>query len=372
MGSGPVAPLALNEILRQPAALLGIIGRRAAVRQLLQSAHGSGSPRRLYAFGCGDGFFAAQAATTAFVEDGLHGYRGMSSLDFLETHAASTDESCLLLPISMSGNVDRTVQGLEAGQARGAAGLAITNSTSGLLSNRSTLAFNLGLDEPKGFLAGTITYTSSLLTLLVIAAESAFLDRGGEGGPSLEDLADDISDIGATFGDLHARVRDIVADLPAAQRIYFLGGGSGFASARYAASKFVELTSTHAIPQDTEEFAHSNFWQFQPSDLVFILHEPNEPGEISASTAAMLREFGARVVEIVAGDPAIRDPDRIRIVNRRACWSPLALSFPLQLIAYYWALRDGFDPDTRSHLQDDEFRFRMSRRLSRKALVRQD
>ena len=54
---------------------------------------------------------------------------------------------------------------------------------------------------------------------------------------------------------------------------------------------------------------------------------------------------------------------------RYPAWSPLALSFPIQLIAYYWALKDGLDPDTRRHLQEDEFRFRMSRRLSRKTLV---
>jgi fructoselysine-6-P-deglycase FrlB-like protein len=364
----PVAPLALNEILRQPETLVRLIRRHDEISAMLAPSTNDGKFERLYAFGCGDGFFAAEAATRAFTKAGLHGYRGTSSLDFLQSHAAFTDIASLLLPISMSGNVDRTVEGLLAGQANNATGLAITNSSSGLLAKDARLSFQLDIEEPKSFMAGTITYTSSLTALFMVAAARS---RGAANATSLQPLADQINDIGASLGDLQSRIADLVAELPPARRIYFLAGGSGAASARYAASKFVELTTTHTVPQDTEEFAHSNFWQFRRDDLVFVLHELDEPEGISTKTAAILREFGARVVEIVPGDPVDRDPDRIAIVNRYAIWSPLALSFPLQLVSYYWALKDGLDPDTRRHLQDDEFRFRMSRRLSRKTLVQQ-
>jgi fructoselysine-6-P-deglycase FrlB-like protein len=368
----PLASLALREIVRQPDALLGLIGRREELRALARSVGASRRPERLYAFGCGDGFFAAGAATPAFIAAGLYGYLGVSALEFVQCHARSTDSSCLLLPISMSGNVDRTVAGLDAGQAHGAVALAITNSTSGLLAQSSKLSFNLDIVEPKGFMAGTVTYTSSLVALFLFAAECGFAAKEELHGPPIEALADDIRAIGDTLGDVRAQITKLVSDLPGAQRVYFLGGGSGFASARYAAAKFVELTATHAVPQDTEEFAHSSFWQFQKADLVFVLHEPNEPEGISGRTAALLREFGARVVEILPGDPGQEEPDRIRIVNSHACWSPLALSIPLQLIAYYWSLRDGLDPDTRGHLRDDELRFRISRQLSRRTLVRSD
>ncbi len=360
------APLALGEILRQPGSLRELLGRRDEMDALLRTAAGGGGFERFNAFGCGDGFFAAEAATRAFVDAGLTGYRGVSALDFLETHAAAVDAATLLLPISMSGNVDRTVEGLSVGQKRGGVGLAITNSQSGLLAQSARFSFNLSIVEPKGFMAGTVTYTSSVVALSMIAA---LLSPGYS--LALDPAIRQLEDIDASLGDLRERVAAIVGELPAGGRIFFLAGGSGAASARYAAAKFVELTATHAIAQDTEEFAHANFWQFQPADLAFVLHEPAEPADISAKTAAMLREFGARVIEILPGDPARQEADRIAIVNRHPTWSALALSFPLQLIAYHWALKDGLDPDTRNHLRGDEFRFRLSRRLSRKTLVGQ-
>lgn len=363
------APITRQDILRQPEALLGLLGRHDELRRLIASAGFDGSASRLYAFGCGDGFFAAQAASFAFVHQGIHDYRGVSSLEFLQCHAPFADPRCLLAPVSMSGNVDRTVEGLQAGIARGATALAITNSTTGLLARRSQHAFQLGLQESASFLAGTITYTASVLALFLLAIESAELAGLDGRRRSLDELADMVGAIGGSLADLEAQTAAVVSALPPASRIYFLAGGSGFASARYAACKFVELTGTHAIPQDTEEFAHSNFWQFQRSDLVFVLHDPGETEPVSSRAAALLREFGARVVEIAQGDPSRRDPDVIRIVNPCGQWSPLALSFPLQFIAYHWSLKDGLNPDTRSHLRNDEVRFTINRKLSRRSLV---
>jgi hypothetical protein len=42
---------------------------------------------------------------------------------------------------------------------------------------------------------------------------------------------------------------------------------------------------------------------------------------------------------------------------------------PLQLLAYRLARATGLDPDTRTHLRDDCARFRVSRLLTRRALV---
>jgi hypothetical protein len=42
---------------------------------------------------------------------------------------------------------------------------------------------------------------------------------------------------------------------------------------------------------------------------------------------------------------------------------------PLQLLAYRLARATGLDPDTRAHLRDDRSRFRVSRLLTRRALV---
>lgn len=364
----PFAPITHNEIFRQPGVLVGLIARHDELRGHLDALSAARELSRIYAFGCGDGFFAAEAAGQAFAAAGVHGYRGLGALDFLQGHAPYVDAGCLLVPISMSGNVDRTVEGLRAGLANGASALAVTNSTTGLLAEASQSSFQLGLKEPVGFLAGTLTYTASLTTLFMLALAAA-ARTGIAPGQALDALAGLVRAIDGRLAGIEAAVDAAVSGLGPAERVYFLGGGSGFASARYAASKFVELTRTPAIPQDTEEFTHSSFWQFQPSDLVFVLHEPASVDRISARTAALLRDFGARVIEVAPDGADAAGRDVIRIPNPEAAWSPLALSFPIQLIACRWAQRDGLDPDTRLHLKNDELRFRINRMLSRRSLV---
>ena len=55
----------LSDIRRQPAVLTGLLGRAAELRAFARDHLKPGRGGRLYALGCGDGWFAARAAALA-------------------------------------------------------------------------------------------------------------------------------------------------------------------------------------------------------------------------------------------------------------------------------------------------------------------
>ena len=108
-------PPMLADIFRQPRVLGDVVSRTGEIAafaaQRLRPAEG----RRCVLFGSGDGWFAARAATSA---TGLAEAR--SGLDFTLNVAPDLGPTDRVLAISMSGNVDRTLEGATLARASGA------------------------------------------------------------------------------------------------------------------------------------------------------------------------------------------------------------------------------------------------------------
>jgi glucosamine 6-phosphate synthetase-like amidotransferase/phosphosugar isomerase protein len=250
----------------------------------------------------------------------------------------------------------------------GAKAVAITNSEKGQLANKSPFSFYLKIQELASFLPGTVTYTSSILSLIMISLElSRYLGRR-EKQQRYEELIQLSHQIDRSLPDFERQISEWVQEVHGAQRIYFLGIGANVSTAKYAASKFVELTRTQAIPQDLEEFAHSNFWQFSQGDLVVIIDTNGNESQLVGRYDKILKDFGARIL-VITNNPNVGYGEVIHAPFASERFTPLVFSIPLQLIAYYWSLGDGLNPDTRDHLKTDVSRFKTSRLLSRQSLI---
>lgn len=359
--------VAMSVIRGQPATLSGIVARRAELADVLATVTSGRSVAAAYGFGCGDGYFAADAASAASSPRAAVSYSGQSSLDFLVRGAHVATISTLLLPVSVSGNVDMTLEALARGQGQGAASLAITNSTAGRLASASDKSFLLNLNEPKEFLAGTASFTASLVCLMLLIEE---LQRGSEKVPRplAARLQEDLSVLGSSQTRLEQEVGDFVSNQAGAQRVFFLGTGGNLALARYGVAKFAELTRTLAVAQDLEEFAHSYFWQLGLDDLVVVLADESSR-RFAARTAAALVEFGTNVLVLAVGTTNGNRWGGAALVSTPRLDTPLlGFAIQLQLIAHLWAQERGLDPDLRDHLRDDTERFRISRQLTRRSV----
>ncbi len=346
----------LRDIRRQGRVLAGLAGRADEFRRL-GSAMAPGPGGRVFVCGCGDGLFAAIAASAVAAEAGLDWWPiGPLDLILRAPRLRATDR---VVAISMSGNVDRTVEAAAAMAEAGIPVLALVNGTGGRLGALCPTMVSLGIPDEAPFLCGTASYTGTIAALMLLATGA-----GQEAG-----LEDELAGVPAA---MQAAIAASEATLPRVgipDGVRFVAAGCESGTARYGAAKLVELTQLPVWHADLEEFAHSQYWSMPTGSLVVVVATDPALARYAADTCDALVQLGVRTLAIETATPVVSATMRVRLPDVRPALAPLLSAIPVQLLAYRLATMAGLDPDTRQHLKSDEARFRVSRLLTRRSLV---
>lgn len=105
----------------------GVTDFEAAIREKAHLLPESGL-KKIYAVGCGDSLFAAQAARYTFLDLTGVDCVACEALEFCRYEADHLPEGSLVLVISYSGTVARTVESALIAKKRGAAVIAVTGN----------------------------------------------------------------------------------------------------------------------------------------------------------------------------------------------------------------------------------------------------
>jgi glucosamine 6-phosphate synthetase-like amidotransferase/phosphosugar isomerase protein len=344
----------LADVARQDDAWRGLLGRADEFRETASRVLRLSADGALHAVGCGDGWFAASAAAAAPADGRIV---AATALGFIGYARPGPQDG--VVAISMSGNVDRTVEAAQAAKAAGASVLALTNGGGGRLAGVADGRLSLNIPELAPFLCGTTTYTATILGLWLLCG----ID---EACRAMVHAA--AGSVPAVIGEAERVCSDLFETPPSGVR--FLSAGANRATADYGAAKLVELTRTPAWSDDIEEFAHRQFWAMPESDLVVYLAANSTIAHYAAASADALGRMGVATLSIETADCPVATA-RLRIILPEVPeWlSPLLAAVPLQILAYRLAERTGFDPDHRPHLKTDAARFATSRLLTRRTLL---
>lgn len=350
----------LNEILGQPNLLKNILARQEEIRGVFKEV--LEDQTNVTVFGCGDSVLSAQSASLVFDRHSSLNFKVYPALEYITYHYNSKS---IAIPISMSGNVDRTVEGLSLAKKFGSPTLAITNSMSGKLAQLADHVIDLGIKEPAPFLSSTSTFSATSLIFTLLATANCQFDII----PVIEQLLEQASH---EIKGIQQQLEEIVQSFEEEpNRIYILATGPNLSVASHGAMKLAELADVVAVSQELEEFAHQQFWTLQKSDLVILNIDGSVSSELVEHYVSTLTQYDVKVIiisqqpfEFAGGIPTVMLP---RLEHDE--FSPLISCIPLQLFAYYWSLRRGYNPNTRVHLRDDQEKFTTSRMLTRKSLV---
>jgi fructoselysine-6-P-deglycase FrlB-like protein len=353
------APRMRRDIERQPLSLTHLAVRSAEFVGAGARHVSPGQGGRLFVMGCGDGLFAAQAARGLAQRHHLDWWP-VGALDLLLS-AASLRDGDRVIAVSMSGNVDRTVEAAHAVAMRGVPLVALVNGNGGRLAEIAPAKIFLQLPDLAPFLCGTASYTCTLAALMMLAAGAGGSSSGPDFGPAIAAQQEAIAGADAAVGDIHSAVRD---------GIRFLSAGSDFGTAQYAAAKLVELTRIPAWSGDLEEFAHSQYWSMPTSQVVAVIAADPVVAPHAERSCAALAELGVTTLAVdTAASPVASAAVRVTLPAIDAALAPLATAVPAQILAYALAEAAGLDPNARTHLKSDAARFRVSRLLTRRSLV---
>jgi glucosamine--fructose-6-phosphate aminotransferase (isomerizing) len=327
----------LAEIREQPAALRRLLAQRDRFREVAARApdgfvrmvaHGSSDNAAsygVYAFG----LLAGQTAMRDSIS--LTVYYG-AKLDF----AGST-----VIALSQSGRTPDVLEYVTRARRAGAFTVAVTNDDRSALADAADAVLPLAAGAEHA-VAATKTYLNTLAALALFAAEIG--GRGNEIADGLDWVA------GALEQELPLLEREaaaIAVPFASVGRMFAIGRGPEFATAREIALKLLETCQIAAEPLTATDLAHGPVAALDSLFPVWAVATDDETLDVVVEAAARIREAGATLIASGPAAAAIPDAQFCLPVPTPPdpLLAPLLSVVPGQLFAGAVARAKGLDPD---------------------------
>lgn len=304
------------------------------------------SLRRLFVTGCGDSHHAALAAEWAF--EALAGVptEPMTALQFARYAAAYTPPASVVIGVSVSGGVSRTAEALRLANQAGAATIALTADPDGLVgraAQQTLLVQAPPFPEPPGMVTpGVRSYIANQIALFLIAAhlgEARGRLSAGDADRTRRELLSlaDAAEQTIAAGDDAAR--SLAYEWIDANEFVFTGGGPNFAAALFSAAKVLEASGDPALGQDTEEWAHLQYFAKAAATPTFIISAGERDRSRAAEVAVAARTIGRRVAAVTPSTSTRLIAAATRTLpfagGVREMFTPVISAIPCELFAAY-------------------------------------
>ncbi|MCC7021771.1 MAG: SIS domain-containing protein [Thermomicrobiales bacterium] len=264
------------------------------------------SVKRIVITGCGDSYMAGLATELAFeqiagipVEPMTAMQLGRYGSPYFET---MFPRNPLTIGISVSGTVARTREALRLARQGGALTVAATANPDSPVASEAEIVFDCSVPDFAPA-PGIRSYRVSLLMLYLLAIRLAEVkgrltqDQANEQRQILKGTADAIE---ATIQAVQEPTQKLAEAVAADTNFVFVGDGPNYATALFCAAKVIEAAGRHAMGQDTEEWAHLQYFvNTQPETPTFLISPKGRGHSRSVEIAQMMKSVRRTLVAIV-------------------------------------------------------------------------
>lgn len=264
------------------------------------------APTRIYFVGCGDSYFCGVAARYATeILTGLP-VDGLESLEFSRYAVRTAPPGSLVVAVSNSGEVSRSVEALKFARQAGLKTLAITYNPGSRLAQNADAVLNYDYRDV-GFGPGTMSYVASVLSLLAVGIRVAELtgrlDQDGvvEQLSRISDLAPVLkSTIDASDEPALQLARTLTDQTP----VYVLGGGPNYGTALFTMAKMIESARHNTVAQQLEEWAHEQYFCCGPGTVTIVLAPRGASVDRAREQLLAVRDMKGTAVAVCSADDA--------------------------------------------------------------------
>lgn len=260
--------------------------------------------KRITLVGCGDSHHAPVGAELAFNQLTGVPTLAQSSLLFSRYSAgylpATGPKTNLVIGVSVSGKVSRTIEALAMAKQAGAATVALTGNPSGPFGQTAEMVFETAVpplpDELAGMtVPGIRSYLASQIALLLAALRIAEV-RGALTTPAADAERGQLAEL-ADIVEETIQVCEPVADALAerwreASMFEFVGAGPLYGAAMFSAAKVLEASGDPALAQDTEEWSHLQYFIADNRIPAVLLSANDFDADRMAEVARAARSIG--------------------------------------------------------------------------------
>ena len=259
----------------------------------------------------------------------------------------------LVVAITQSGETADTLAALRAAKAKGAPSIAICNVVGSMVTREAdgTVYTHAG---PEIGVASTKAFTSQLVALHLLAL-SLGQERGTIPADEMRGHIEQLLRLPETMSRAleASAAMERVADLFHSRTDFlFLGRGNCYPIALEGALKLKEISYIHAEGYPAGEMKHGPIALIDehmpvvalaPDNAVFekMLGSVQEAKARGGSVIALTSEGDARMQAVLDSDEHVVVP----LPRTTALLTPIVMTIPLQLLAYYIAVRRGCDVD---------------------------
>ena len=259
------------------------------------------------------------------------------------------DEKTLLVAISQSGETADTLAALREGRKRGARTVAICNVVESSLSRESDYTI-FTYAGPEIGVASTKAFSTQLVTLYLM---SLFLGKrsGHIGHPQMGEFMGELVRLPHLLEEVvrgHKEIERIARKYVDARNFLYLGRGINYPIALEGALKLKEISYIHAEGYPAGEMKHGPIALIDREMPVVVLVTRDDTYEKVMNNIEEVRARDGRIIALASqGDKEIASKveDVISIPLTTSLLTPVLLTIPLQLLAYYIADFKGNDVD---------------------------
>jgi glutamine---fructose-6-phosphate transaminase (isomerizing) len=196
-----------------------------------------------------------------------------------------------------------------ARQKHGALAVAITGNPSSELAELGDKVLDVSIPD-FAFAPGVRSYRMSLLALYLLAirlGEVRDLYSQDEANALREELKGTSDAIEATIEAVKDKTRELAEAVAEEKSFVFVGDGPNYATALFGAAKVIEAAGRHAMGQETEEWAHLQYFTSIDTVTPTFLISPGHRGhDRAAELVAPMSRVGRGIIAVVPeGDEAI-------------------------------------------------------------------
>ena len=332
---GEYAHFMLKEIMEQKDSIARAVNQDddqiKVIADAIKNAQGT------FLVGSGTAHKACMAAEYFFSVIAKHHVNVTSGGEFKVHHHFLKPES-LMIVVSQSGETADTLEAMKVAKSKGAKVLAIVNAEGSTIDREAdyTLLINAG---PERAVASTKALTGQMAVLMMIA--HAMNDKLHEGKTLLLNTVSSINDmLNPRYIDF---LEEVAQEIQHHEDLYIIGKSWNYPIALESAIKIQEVSYIHAEGFAASELKHGPIALIEEGTPCIALLGNDEVTPDIISNTIELKARGAQTIAIApenneAFDTWIKVPDvgvAQAIVN----------VIPIQVLAYFLAVKRGKDPD---------------------------
>jgi glucosamine--fructose-6-phosphate aminotransferase (isomerizing) len=297
---------------------------------------------RIFVVGIGTSFHAAQVGAYLLRTAGADA-RAVDSYEFV-TYPYGLRSGDAVIVMAHTGRKQYSGAAIDLVNSAGLPCVVISGRDSNMGDDGPALVLRTVARETSA------AYTASHLGALTVLAQvaTAYGERHGAAAiagwrDTLAALPDQVADVLRREGEIEQVARAIVA---AGCRIYCIGAGPNAATATEASLKARETAYMTIDGMSLEQFLHGPMVTVNPDDQIIVIAINGAGMARTAQICNALRLIGTPLWVIGHAVEAVPDAQCFALPDLPEPLSPLLAVVPVQLLAYFFAVAKGTNPDT--------------------------